>query len=376
MLNKTMTIEERLETDIANSYEVPNNVLKAVPKPLVSVRTSAYQHGPYIKQCIESIVKQKTKFKFEFIIGEDFSTDGTREIVLEYAKKYPDIIRVITADYNVGMRANGFRCIRAMRGKYIAICEGDDYWTDAQKLQKQVDFMEKHQDYALCFHPVRVIFENGEKEDTIFPNMTKGFTVKKLLEENYIQTNSVLYKKQEYKDYPIDIMPGDWYMHLYHAQFGKIGFINEEMSVYRRHAGGIWWTAGKGVDETWRRYGIQHLKLYEKLLDMYGDNYKYKRIIKSKILTLLKDIRRIEKEDRSNIFTNAISDAPLSARILIEDLELAVRKLKQHSDRQKKVIDDYYNKNKRLRDITDRLSVRALVKSSKIFKAGSSEGNK
>jgi glycosyltransferase involved in cell wall biosynthesis len=146
---------------ISDSYEVPNRVLEEMPWPMVTVRTSTYQHAPYIKQCIEGVLMQETSFPFEYIIGEDFSTDGTREIVFGYAKRYPDKIRVITADYNVGMKANGLRCIEASRGKYMALCEGDDYWTDPLKLQKQVNFLEENDDYVMCYHDAMVIGENG-----------------------------------------------------------------------------------------------------------------------------------------------------------------------------------------------------------------------
>ena len=147
--------DNSLTKKIADSYELANNVLEHIPNPLVSIRTSAYNHGPYIKQCIEGVLMQRTNFPFEYIIGEDFSNDETREIVFEYAKKYPDVIRVITADYNVGSKANGRRCIRACRGKYMAICEGDDYWTDPLKLQKQVDFLEDNSEYGMCYTKVQ-----------------------------------------------------------------------------------------------------------------------------------------------------------------------------------------------------------------------------
>lgn len=96
-------------------------------KPLVSVCIATYQHVNYIEECIKGALSQKTNFPIEIIIGEDASIDGTREIVFEYAKKYPDIIRVFTVDYNVGSKANDQRCIRVARGKYMALCEGDDH---------------------------------------------------------------------------------------------------------------------------------------------------------------------------------------------------------------------------------------------------------
>ena len=157
-----MISNSEIEKRIQDSYELENNVLKAVPKPMVTVRTSTYQHASFIKQCIEGVLMQKTDFPIEFIIGEDFSKDGTREIVFEYAKKYPDIIRVFTADYNVGSKVNGRRCINAARGKYMALCEGDDYWVDPLKLQKQVDFLEKNPDYNFSAGAYNTINEKGE----------------------------------------------------------------------------------------------------------------------------------------------------------------------------------------------------------------------
>jgi glycosyltransferase involved in cell wall biosynthesis len=112
--------------------------------PLVSVKMITYNHKPYIARAIEGVLQQKTNFPFELVIGEDFSTDGTREIVFEYQKKYPDIIHVITSDENVGMRKNSNRTRKACRGKYLAFCEGDDYWQRQDKMQIQVDYLEKH----------------------------------------------------------------------------------------------------------------------------------------------------------------------------------------------------------------------------------------
>jgi glycosyltransferase involved in cell wall biosynthesis len=118
-------------------------------EPLVSVHMITYNHAPYIAQAIECVLAQKTDFPFELIIGEDCSTDGTREIVFDYAKRHPDIIRVITSDKNVGMKANSFRTTQAGRGRYIAYCEGDDYWHRDDKLQLQAEYLEAHSDCGL-----------------------------------------------------------------------------------------------------------------------------------------------------------------------------------------------------------------------------------
>ena len=120
--------------------------------PLLSIVTITYNHEPFIAKTIEGVLMQQVKFPIELIIAEDCSTDGTRAICQRYAEEYPDLIRLITSDSNVGAIANERRAMLAARGKYIAFCEGDDYWTDPLKLQKQVDFLESHPDYSVTFH--------------------------------------------------------------------------------------------------------------------------------------------------------------------------------------------------------------------------------
>lgn len=119
--------------------------------PIVSVLMLTYNHEAYIAQAIEGIVAQKTSFPIELIIGEDCSPDNTLDVAMSYQKKYPELIRIITADVNVGARKNSYRLETAARGKYIAYCEGDDYWHDPQKLQMQVDFFENNPDYGMVF---------------------------------------------------------------------------------------------------------------------------------------------------------------------------------------------------------------------------------
>jgi glycosyltransferase involved in cell wall biosynthesis len=120
-------------------------------QPLVSVKMLTYNHAPYIVQAIEGVLMQKTDFPFELVIGEDCSTDGTSQIVFDYARKNPDIIRVITSDENVGMNMNSLRVTEQLRGKYIAWCEGDDYWHRDDKLQLQADYLENHPECGLVF---------------------------------------------------------------------------------------------------------------------------------------------------------------------------------------------------------------------------------
>lgn len=238
--------QQEIEKRIADSYELPNKVLQAVPEPVVSVRTSTYQHAAYIRDCIEGVLAQKTDFPIEFIIGEDFSTDGTREIVFEYAGKYPELIRVLTADYNVGSKANGRRCQRVLRGKYVAICEGDDYWIDPLKLQKQVNLLEAHPECSMCFHNFYSL-EHGKL------TLGKSYPVSRIDAETFaraeinIQSLTVLHKnlKPIIPESLMNQSTGTHFKFLVWADQGDILYVNEAMAVYRRHPGGVWSSKSK-----------------------------------------------------------------------------------------------------------------------------------
>lgn len=225
-----------IQRKINDSYEIENNVLNAVPQPLVSIRTSAYNHGKYIRQCIEGILMQKTDFAFEYIIGEDFSKDDTREIVMEYAAKYPDIIRVVTADYNVGMKANGERCIMRCRGKYMALCEGDDYWTDPYKLQKQVSYLEEHPECALVYTKAQTVRLDGAT-NVIGEPIDAEYG---LLAKNVIPTLTTLIRKDVIEEYTAaaevsgKVWPaGDYPQWIWIAMKYDIHFIDEVTAAYR-----------------------------------------------------------------------------------------------------------------------------------------------
>ncbi|NCD09785.1 MAG: glycosyltransferase family 2 protein, partial [Negativicutes bacterium] len=130
--------------------------------PLLSVWVVVYNHEAFVRQALDSILMQKVTFDYEIVIGEDRSTDRTRDIVIEYQHLHPDKIRLRLARenlYSQGLKP-GIGVLAVSRGKYIAMLEGDDYWTDPLKLQKQVDFLEAHPDYSLCGHNTKIIYEN------------------------------------------------------------------------------------------------------------------------------------------------------------------------------------------------------------------------
>ena len=210
--------------------------------PLLSIFCLVYNHKDYIERAIEGFLMQKTNFPFEIVIGEDCSTDGSREIVFDYAKKYPDKIKLITSDKNVGMKQNGYRTKMALTGKYMAMCEGDDYWTDPLKLQKQVDFLEAHPDYSLCFHNAIILYEDStpQRQPVYFCNedVKDTTTTADVIKGWYIPTASVVLRKEYVDNLPEwfkDVYNGDWGIQLMLSTKGKIKYINELMSIYRRH---------------------------------------------------------------------------------------------------------------------------------------------
>lgn len=254
---------------------------KVPQKPKVSVCCWTYNQEKYIRDALDGIFMQKVNFPMEVIIHDDASTDSTADIIREYEAKYPDMVRAIYQTENQFSKQSFVENIifKAIQGEYVALCEGDDYWTDENKLQKQVDFLDANQDFAVCFHSTKVVHEDGSVPDYCFPDPKARFdrdvlTVYNLLCWNFIQTNSVMYRWRFNENFgPLDlgssVNPRDWYWHLLHAQVGKIKYIDEVMGVYRRHANGIW----QGDFETiCLRYGITKLHFFLSL-EQYFPEY-------------------------------------------------------------------------------------------------------
>ena len=226
--------------------EYSNNV---VDNPMVSICVQTYQHRNYIKKCLEGILMQETNFPFEILLGEDNSTDGTRELCIDYQNKYPERIKLFLHQRENNIKINGRSTGRfnfvynlfSAKGKYIAICEGDDYWTDPLKLQKQVDFLEKDQEYVLCFHKVKILEKSGEIVKDYLTSVPESYQSMEDLarEGNYIHTPSVLFKNI-ITSYPFQFIYapfGDYFLYLLLAEKGKIKELKEIMAIYRRNVG-------------------------------------------------------------------------------------------------------------------------------------------
>lgn len=217
-------------------------------KPLVSISCTTYNHAPFIRQCLDGFVIQKTLFPFEILIHDDASTDGTQDIIAEYEKKYPDIIKPIYQQDNqyskgipIGVTFNFPRA----HGKYIAMCEGDDYWTDPLKLQKQVDFLESHPDYVMCSHRFNKYWhERGIlEEDSDKDFKGADYDLQNLIGGKWLtQTLTVMYRRSalDLKRYYSYGMSLDMIMFYELLRHGKGYCFPEVMGVYRYHRGGVW----------------------------------------------------------------------------------------------------------------------------------------
>lgn len=238
-MEKINDIDQPILAQIAQIEEICANI-----KPVVVVRCITYNHGAYIKNALDGFIMQHTHFPFVVIVHDDASTDSTTAIIREYAEKYPHIIKPIYETENQYSKHDSSlgrimsEACEATRAKYIAMCEGDDYWIDPYKLQKQVDFLESHPDYGMCYTKVKRFVQKSNQfiDEWGGPNETMD----KLLIENTIPTLTAVFHKAIYYDYLTEINPskrgwlmGDYPIWLYFAQNSKIKFINETTGVYR-----------------------------------------------------------------------------------------------------------------------------------------------
>ena len=221
------------------------------PQMKVNVWMITYNQEAYIGQAIESVLMQKTTFPVEMVIGEDGSRDNTRAVIQDYCTRYPGRIRLLPDVGNLGMMGNMIRTLKACNAKYVAMLEGDDYWIDEHKLQKQFDFMEAHPDCSLCFHatehrfpdPSRNYLQSEYKVDTWV-----GLREVILYGGSFIPTFSMFYRGEYIQDLPdwlTNAEIGDYPLGIQLALNGRVRFMADVMGVYRRQAVGAWssgWT--------------------------------------------------------------------------------------------------------------------------------------
>lgn len=221
----------------------------------VSVIVHTYNHEKYIRQTLDSILNQQVNFDYEVIIGDDASPDSTPQIIQEYQSRFPEIIKPMLHPKNLGGygKNNTLATLAVCQGQYIAAMDGDDYWTNPLKLQKQVDFLDNNSDFVACFHNALIHFEDGSAPDEYVNNENQRVvtTIEDLVGEDevwYMATSAVMFRNGIMKEYPKwfhESKSGDIPRYILLGKHGKFFYINELMSVYRKNNGGMSFTDGK-----------------------------------------------------------------------------------------------------------------------------------
>lgn len=226
---------------------------------MVSVICTVYNQERYIRQCLESLVQQQTTFRYEVLVHDDASKDNSAEIIKEFAQKYPSVIIPVFQkenQYSQGINPTHILLNRA-RGKYVAVCEGDDFWISQDKLEKQVDFMERHPEYSLCVHAAYYAKEDGTLvlSEQFKPYETEcTVSTEEILSGWKFATNSILYRREARKDLEIPYQQkcssGDFATLVYLALQGKVYYMPDVMSAYRVESiGSLNWTWKKKPDK-------------------------------------------------------------------------------------------------------------------------------
>ena len=293
----------------------------AANPPKVSVVSITYNHEACIRETLDGFVAQKTDFPVEIIVADDASTDATPAIIKEYADRNPHLFRPILRSENIGIHANLTDALSAARGEYLALCEGDDYWMDPMKLSKQVAFLDRHPETAVCFHPVRVTWTDGRARDSTYPPVSwrSDLSVDALLRRNFIQTTSVMYRRlPRYDDIPANIMPLDYYLHVRHAVHGDIAILPETMAVYRRHPQGIWYAAILDPAKFWLTQGPGHAAMFEAMLDLFPGDPVCEQIVSEHADRTLRQIAKVPGPEGRAALLDTIARHPRLAMLALQ----------------------------------------------------------
>ena len=271
---------------------------------MVSIHCLAYNHEKYIAQALDSFLKQKTNFRFEVLLHEDASTDNTANIVREYERRYPDIIKPIYQTENqYSQHVNIWKKYQLPRikGKYIALCEGDDYWIDPYKLQKQVDYMETHPECTLTFHNAVIVNPNGdvikksflpknEFYSCYFKDVSSVYTADDMIKLDFAPTNSLMYRAEyagEYAEFydKRERVCGDLIMRIFYSSFGYAYYFSDKMSAYRMGVAGSASQRANASDEAMIKTLNGHLEILNDF-DLYTNGRYAKSIEEVKKLKI------------------------------------------------------------------------------------------
>ncbi|MBW8330531.1 MAG: glycosyltransferase [Prolixibacteraceae bacterium] len=255
--------------------------------PLVSICCLTFNHEFYIRECIIGFISQKTSFTFEVLIHDDASSDNTANIIREYEAKYPDIIKPIYQtenQYSKGVGVTRTYQFPRAKGKYIALCEGDDYWTDPLKLQKQINFLEENSTFSGCYHACKIEYQESAKKTIVRHKGNSEIDLGYFLKNSiFVATHSLVFKKEIIKNIPVrekSLFAGDFELRYHILADGNLKYLDDVMGVYR-----------KGVPGSWSKNKITFEKVekeyFDNLLVLFEinrlTNYKYQIGIMKKV---------------------------------------------------------------------------------------------
>ncbi|MGN0187172.1 MAG: glycosyltransferase [Paludibacteraceae bacterium] len=267
--------------------------------PLVSVCMVSYNQEMYVRAALDSVLGQKVSFPIEVIVSDDGSKDSTPAILQEYAEHYSGIVRPILNKINCGYPNNQRRSLEAAQGKYIALCDSDDYWTDPYKLQKQIDYLESHSECVICFHNVMHLYEDGVTPRSLlnpldFPN---ELTVEDMiLRKWFLPTNSEVFRREflQFPDWYDSVLHIDYVINMLVAQHGTLHYIPDVMAVYRHTAISV---NAQHNDGKWG-YMLFHCQTMKKILSQIRPLIaeRYHAAIDARLVQYDKEIAQYEYE--------------------------------------------------------------------------------
>ena len=266
---------------------------------LLSVCMVVYNQEQYVRDALDSVLMQKVNFPYEVIISDDCSTDFTPKILQEYAEAHPDIVKPIFGSNNVGYPNNQRRSLEAATGKYIALCDSDDYWTDPYKLQKQVDYMEAHPECAICFHNVMHIYDGTTAHRSLLVplDFPSELTIEDVITRRwFLATNSEVFRREyvSFPDWYDSVLHIDYVLNLIISQYGTLHYMPDVMSVYRHTLISV---NAQHRDGEWG-YMLFHSQTMKTILEnMYSTlDKQFHPLLDKRIAFYDEEIKRYEKE--------------------------------------------------------------------------------
>lgn len=283
-------------------------ISKSMDDILLSVVCTAYNHEKYIRDALEGFVSQKTNFKYEVLVHDDASTDNTANIIKEYEQRYPEIIKPIyqqVNQYSKGVRIINDVLVPIAKGKYLAFCEGDDYWCDCNKLQKQVEVLESSQNYVACVHNTNFLYMTSNNEIIKYPTIDRILKLDDcvMCGGQSFHTSSLVVRKSVYQNKPSFTFSvegvGDYPNSIYYALCGSIYYIGKVMSVYRVGTEGSWTRKNDG-DTSKQKKTIFQIKEMLRQADQYSE-HRYHKLFEIAINKQEYRLLIIKKEYRAAI---------------------------------------------------------------------------